>query len=215
VQHVKNPIDLARAVMEKTPHVILAGEGAEEFALNQGFTLVPNSYFQTDRRRKQWERLREKNETNSLTAKYSPDSDEALGTVGCVALDQSGNLAAATSTGGLPWKLPGRVGDTPIPGAGTYANNATCAVSGTGKGEYFIRTSFGHTVSDLMAYKGLSVQDAADETIKQLEAIGGEGGCIAIDKEGNITMPFDTSGMYRGYKLSDGRFDIKLYGKDE
>ena len=140
------------------------------------------------------------------------DRSEAFGTVGCVALDKNGNLAAATSTGGTTYKLPGRIGDTPIVGAGTYANNATCAISGTGVGEYFIRTVFGHNVSALMEYKGLSLEQASAEALKQMEVIGGHGGCIGIDRKGNIVTLFNTASMYRACKMSDGRFDIQLYG---
>jgi L-asparaginase / beta-aspartyl-peptidase len=212
LQHVKNPIALARKVMDKSPHVMLASEGAEKFAREQGFEMVPNTYFQTERRRKQWERLKQEHES-SQTNKIASINPEALGTVGCVALDKNGNLAAATSTGGTAYKLPGRVGDSPIIGAGTYANNATCAVSGTGAGEYYIRTVFAHTVSTLMEYKGLSLEQASAEAMKQMEAIGGQGGCIAIDAQGHVVMRFDTPAMYRGFKLSNGSSDIQLYGE--
>jgi beta-aspartyl-peptidase (threonine type) len=213
IQHTKNPITLARTIMEKSPHVLLMGDGAEKFGQKYGFELVPNSYFQTERRRKQWEEIRKQKKANdSNSSQNFVDKSEAFGTVGCVALDKSGNLAAATSTGGTTYKLPGRIGDTPLIGAGNYANNVTCAVSGTGVGEYFIRTVFCHNVSALMEYKGLSLEQASTEALKQLEAIGGHGGCIGIDSRGNIVMLFNTSSMYRGCKMSDGRFDIKLYG---
>ena len=212
LQHIKNPITLARAVMDKSPHVLLMGEGAEKFAREQGFAMVPNSYFQTERRRKQWERLQEKKRNSGHTGYLYPNNPEAVGTVGCVALDKNGNLAAATSTGGTADKLAGRIGDTPIIGAGTYAHNATCAVSGTGIGEYYIRTVFGHNISALMEYKGLSLEQASSEAMKQMHDLGGRGGCIAIDREGHIVMPFTTPAMYRGFKLSDGHSDIELYG---
>jgi L-asparaginase / beta-aspartyl-peptidase len=213
LQHIKNPITLARAVMDKSPHVLLMGEGAEKFARSQGFEMVPNTYFQTERRRKQWERLHQKTHDSGQSSNFLWNHPEALGTVGCVALDKSGNLAAGTSTGGTADKLAGRVGDTPIIGAGTYANNATCAVSGTGIGEYYIRTAFSHNVSALMQYKGLSLEQAGAEAMRQMEAIGGRGGCIAIDHNGNIILPFNTPAMYRGFKLSNGRSDIQLYGE--
>ena len=213
VQHIKSPITLARVIMEKSPHVLLMGDGAERFGKQHGFELVPNSYFQTERRRKQWEDIRKQKKANdSNSSQNFVDKSEAFGTVGCVALDKSGNLAAATSTGGTTYKLPGRIGDTPLVGAGTYANNATCAISGTGVGEYFIRTVFGHNVSALMEYKGLSLHQASAEALKQLEAIGGHGGCIGIDRNGQIVMLFNTASMYRACKMSDGRFDIQLYG---
>jgi L-asparaginase / beta-aspartyl-peptidase len=211
LQHIKNPITLARAVMDKSPHVLLMGEGAEKFAREQGFEMVPNSYFQTERRRKQWEQLQEKKRKSGQARNSYLNDPGMLGTVGCVALDQKGNLAAATSTGGTADKLFGRIGDTPIIGAGTYANNATCAVSGTGVGEYYIRTVFGHNVSSLMEYKGLSLEHAVAEAMKQMQALGGRGGCIAIDHEGHIVMPFNTHAMYRGFKLSNGRCEIQLY----
>jgi beta-aspartyl-peptidase (threonine type) len=214
LQHIKNPITLARAVMDKSPHVMLMGEGAEKFARSQGFEMVPNSYFQTERRRKQWEHLHQKSHDSGQSSNFLLNNPEALGTVGCVALDQSGNLAAGTSTGGTADKLEGRIGDSPIIGAGTYANNATCAVSGTGIGEYYIRTAFGHNVSALMDYKGLSLEQAGAEAMRQMEEIGGRGGCIAIDHAGNIIMPFNTPAMYRGFRLSNGRTDIQLYGEN-
>ena len=214
VQHIKNPISLARAVMEKSPHVMLIGQGAEEFALQADFDLFPNSYFQTERRRKQWEELRAKQQSPaSKTSTIDWRTPEVLGTVGCVALDREGNLAAATSTGGTAFKLPGRVGDTPIAGAGTYDNNATCAVSGTGIGEYFMRTVFGKNVSDLIEYKGLPLTAAGTEALRQLQALGGHGGCIAINREGHVFIDFNTASMYRGFILSDGTSDIQLFGQ--
>lgn len=212
VQHIKNPIVLARVVMEQSPPVLLMGDGAELFARSRGFEMISNSYFLTEPRVKQWEHMRDEKKKMTQAAKVPAFNREALGTVGCVALDRNGNLAAATSTGGLAFKLPGRVGDSPIAGDGTYANNSTCAVSGTGLGESFMRTVFGHNVSALMAYKGLTLAAATAEAMKQLEAIGGHGGCIAIDREGNVSMPFDTPAMYRGFKLSNGRTEVQLYG---
>lgn len=213
LQHIKNPITLARVVMDKSPHVLLMGEGAEKFGREHGFEMMPNSYFQTERRRKQWERLQEKKRSSGQASHFYLNNPEVLGTVGCVALDKNGNLTAATSTGGTADKLAGRIGDTPIIGAGTYANNATCAVSGTGIGEYFMRTVFGHNVSTLMEYKGLSLEQASTEAMKQLQDLGGRGGCIAMDRAGHVVMPFNTPAMYRGFKLSNGRSDIQLYGE--
>lgn len=212
LQHVKNPITLARAVMDQSPHVMLVSEGAEQFAREKGYAMVPNSYFQTERRRKQWERWQEQKRNPGHASHFPWPPAEALGTVGCVALDRQGNLAAATSTGGTAGKLAGRVGDSPIIGAGTYANNATCAVSGTGAGEYYLRSVFGHNVSALMEYKGLPLDQAVAEAMRQMEALGGKGGCIAIDRAGHVTMPFDTPAMYRGLKFSDGRSAIGLFG---
>jgi len=203
VQHIKNPIKLARLVLEKSPHVMLTGDGAENFAGQHDLETVTQDYFFTQRR---WDSLLKQK------AKQAEQAAPEKGTVGAVALDQQGNLAAATSTGGMTNKLFGRVGDSPIIGAGTYANNATCAVSGTGHGEYFMRLLVAHDIHALMAYEGLSVADAADRVIsKKLTELGGTGGVIAVDKNGNIAMPFNTPGMYRGYANSDGTLIIKIY----
>jgi len=199
LRHVKNPILAARAVMEKTPHVMLTGEGAEALATSVGLEMVDSSYFFTESR---W--------NSYLKAKQKA---EKHGTVGAVALDRYGNLAAATSTGGMTYKMKGRVGDSPIIGAGTYADNNTCAVSATGHGEYFIRNMVAYDISALMKYKGLSLQASADEVINnKLKSIGAEGGIIAVDKDGNIAMPFNTDGMYRGFIISDGRSEVLIYG---
>jgi len=204
IKHVKNPITLARLVMDKSPHVMMIGEGAEEFAKENNIELVDNSYFITPNRWKQYQRMKE--------AQDKKIKEEKHGTVGCVALDKNGNLAAGTSTGGMMMKKFGRVGDSPIIGAGTYANNNTCAISGTGHGEYFIRLSIARDISDLMAYKNLSLNDAANEVImKKLPQLGGDGGIIAIDKNGNVAMPFNTEGMYRGYHISGEQLVIKIY----
>jgi len=213
VQHIKNPITLARAVMDKSPHVMLTADGAEKFAKTQGFELVPNSYFQTERSRKQWEKIKAQEKKKDSAPHAQADVSEKLGTVGCVALDKDGNLAAGTSTGGLANKLPGRVGDSPIIGAGTYAKNSTCAVSGTGQGEYYIRQSFAHTISALMEYKGLTVQDAAAQAIKNIDSMGGQGGCIALDRNAQFAMPFNTPAMNRAFKFSDGRTSVDLFGE--
>lgn len=191
VAHVKNPILLARLVMEKSPHVMLIGAGAEEFALENGVDLVPNAYFHTEHRKRQLEQVQKKQRT---------------GTVGAVALDRNGNLAAATSTGGMEDKRFGRVGDSPIIGAGTYADNAACAISGTGHGEYFIRAAVAHDICARAAYGGVSLTDAAREVIhRKLKAMGGTGGVIALDPRGNVVMEFNTEGMFRGVRTARRR----------
>ena len=202
---VRHPIAAARAVMEQSPHVMLTGQGAEQFAREKGLEIVDPAYFFTQQR---WDALQraKAEEATRLDHKgqqgYQPPAktDYKFGTVGCVALDRSGNLVAGTSTGGMTNKRWNRVGDAPVIGAGTYANNATCAISCTGHGEYFIRWAVAHDVSALMAYKGLSLEAAADEVVNgKLKAAGGEGGLIAVDAQGNIAMPFNSEGMYRGY----------------
>jgi beta-aspartyl-peptidase (threonine type) len=219
VKHVKNPIKLARLVMKKSPHVMLTGEGAEAFAKEQGLEMVSPEYFYTERRwqqlqrKKQQEAEKENSPVQSQPqGKHGAAETEKFGTVGVVALDQQGNLAAGTSTGGMTNKRWGRVGDAPIIGAGTYADNRTCAISATGDGEYFIRLSVARDISALMAYKGLSVKEAADLVIhKKLTELGGTGGVIVLDKEGNIAMPFNTTGMYRGYVDRNGVMVVKIY----
>lgn len=228
VRYTRNPIELARAVMEKSPHVMLVGEGAERFADSVGFERVPNDYFQTERRRQQLERARQRDEAATRQAQ-SPDSrqssadefsipDLALdierkwGTVGAVALDRSGNLAAGTSTGGMTNKRFGRVGDSPVIGAGNYADNRTCAVSATGHGEYFIRVGVAHTIALRMALAGESVQTAASAAITEVAALGGTGGVIALARDGSVAMPFNTPGMYRGLRFSDGRASVDIFG---
>ena len=197
VKHVKNPIMLARAVMEKTPHILFAGEGADKLAQKFNLETVPNSYFDTKIRYEQWQ-------------KYKKEAEGAHGTVGCVALDEFGNLAAATSTGGMTNKMPGRVGDSPLINAGTYANNKTCAVSCTGTGELFIKNTIAFNVSALMEYKNYSLKEAADEMIhKRLKP--GDGGLIAVDKDGNYTTPFNTEGMFRAAANSEGLFEVKIW----
>ena len=197
VKTVKNPISAARKVMEKTWHVMLTGDGADHFATEQGLEIVDNNYFYTERR---WKALKRAQE------------EEKHGTVGCIALDKNGNITAGTSTGGLTNKRWGRVGDTPIIGAGTYANNETCGVSGTGQGEYFIRGNIAYDVSALMMYRSLTVKDAAGQVIDKLSGNGGKGGLIAMDRNGNIAMSFNTEGMYRGYRMNGSESVIKIYG---
>jgi beta-aspartyl-peptidase (threonine type) len=198
VKTVKNPISAARKVMEKTWHVLLAGEGADAFAKEQGLDIVDNSYFHTEHRFKSLIKAKEK-------------EMEKHGTVGCVALDKKGNLAAGTSTGGLTNKRWGRVGDSPIIGAGTYASNETCAVSATGQGESFIRGSVAFDIAAQMDYEKKSVQTAAQAVIDKLTERGGTGGVIVMDSKGNIAMPFNTEGMYRGFYLNDGELTVKIY----
>jgi beta-aspartyl-peptidase (threonine type) len=203
VKHIRNPISLARLVMEKSPHVMLEGDGAEAFAKRMGITFVDQKYFYTDER---WQELQKEKAKAALAS----DKDKH-GTVGAVALDQAGNLAAGTSTGGTTNKQFGRIGDSPIIGAGTYANNHTCAVSCTGDGEYFIRSVVAHDISAMMEYKGMSVQEAAQTALDKVGRLGGTGGLIALDKNGNLTMPFNTSGMYRGAVSADGKITVEIY----
>jgi L-asparaginase / beta-aspartyl-peptidase len=211
VKHVKNPIELARLVMEKSPHVMLVGAGAEEFALTQGVVLVPNEHFATDARREQLERaLRPKPTTTTL--RETTNNLNAFGTVGAVARDRSGNLAAATSTGGMTGKRWNRVGDSPIIGAGTYADNASCAVSATGHGEYFIRANVAHDICARIAYGGRTLTQAVDEVVmRKLVDMGGEGGVIAIDRNGGLALQFNSEGMFRGARDSAGRREVAIY----
>lgn len=209
LRHVRNPVALARRVLEASPHVMLSGAGAEEFALEQGFTLVPNSYFETPLRRTQLERV--------LQGRSAPrDEPQGLGTVGAVALDRNGNLAAATSTGGMTGKRWGRIGDSPIIGAGTYADNGSCAVSATGHGEYFIRSVVAYDVCALVAYRGWSLVRAARDVVqRKLRERGGEGGLVAIDRAGNVSMEFNGDGMFRAMRDSRGRRDIAILRERE
>ncbi len=204
VRHIKNPILAARVVMEKTPHVLIIGEGAEKVAADNGLEIVDTSYFFTQKRWDYYQKVKKEKE-----------DAEKHGTVGAVALDKHGNLAAATSTGGMTYKMKGRVGDSPIIGAGTYADNNTCAVSATGHGEYFMRYVVTYDITALMKYKGYALQQAADEVIMhKLKDVGGDGGIIAVDKDGNISMTFNTAGMFRGYVTSEGKSDVKIYNKN-
>lgn len=203
---VKNPVSLARTIMDKSEHVMLTGSGARKFAEQQGMAFEPDDYFFTQSRYNQWQDALKEDRIQL------DHSDKKFGTVGAVALDQQGNLAAATSTGGMTNKKWGRVGDSPIIGAGTYANNATCAISCTGHGELFMRTVVAHDISCLMEYKGLSLQEACDVLVMdKLVKIGGEGGLIAVDAKGNIAMPFNSEGMYRASKSSNGETAIQIY----
>ena len=216
VTRVKNPITLARAIMEVSEHVMMVGPGAEKFAEQNGVELVDPNYFFTAKR---WEGLKkakelEKTELDHAAALHYDVTikDQKFGTVGCVALDKKGNIAAGTSTGGMTNKRYGRVGDAPIIGAGTYADNATCGVSSTGWGEFFIRNVVAYDIAAQMQYKNVSLADAAKETIqKKVPEMGGDGGIIAIDKDGNIIMEFNTAGMYRASVDKSGTKTIAIY----
>ena len=214
VRKVRNPISLARLVMDRSPHVLLAGEGAESFALEQGMPLVPPSYFFTEHKWRSLQ-LRLQQETpygQKPVIKRGSDRDPGLfGTVGAAALDRAGNLAAGTSTGGREGKLPGRVGDSPIPGAGTYASNESLAVSSTGLGEYVLRLGSTKEASDHMTIGGKSVTEATEIVRAKLEKMGGSIGMVAIDRKGVVAMPFSGDGMYRAYVLSDGKPVVKIY----
>lgn len=222
---VKNPILLARAVMEKSPHVMMIGEGAETFAKENNIELVPEKYFYTDSRWNSLQKIIEAEKAKmkaeregkkvSVNAEFEKPSNK-FGTVGAVALDKDGNLAAGTSTGGMTYKKYGRVGDVPVIGAGTYANNETCAVSATGWGEFFIRLSVAKDISSQMEYRALPVQNAADNVIQQkLQKLGGDGGVIALDKFGNIGISFNSEGMYRAYIDKDGKPVVEIYGDEK
>jgi beta-aspartyl-peptidase (threonine type) len=209
IRHIKNPIGLARLVMNKSPHVMLIGEGAEEFAREQGLEFVPNTYFRTPYREQELQRAIQR-ERRSDPGAQVPGT--ITGTVGAVALDRAGNLAAATSTGGTTNKRYGRVGDSPIIGAGTYANNESCAVSATGSGEFFIRSVVAYDIHALVQYKQLSLEDAAKEVVQvKLKHAGGDGGIIAIDRTGQIALEFNCEGMFRGARDSRGRREVAIY----
>jgi beta-aspartyl-peptidase (threonine type) len=217
VRNVKNPVGLARLIMEKSGHLLLAGEGANQFAVEMNAPTAPDEYFFTEHR---WLQLQKAiadgtvqldHGGKSSSSAVSSDARRSLGTVGAVACDRSGDLAAATSTGGMTNKKFGRVGDTPIIGAGTYADNATCAVSCTGHGEYFMRAVSAYDVAARMKYKGDSLSDAARGAIEYLTSIGGEGGLIAVDAKGNVSLPFNSEGMYRGSVIEGGVPLIEIY----
>lgn len=211
IRNVKNPILLARAVMKKSEHVFLCGAGAEFFAKSMNLEFAPDEYFHSEFRYQQWLEA-QKSSGTFLDHNLGNNTDKKFGTVGAVALDSEGNLAAATSTGGMTNKKFGRLGDTPMIGAGTYANNSTCAVSCTGHGELFIRSVVAYDVSCLMEYRGFSLEEACHEVVmNKLIKIGGEGGLIAIDQKGNIKMSFNSEGMYRAAKSSNGWEEISIY----
>jgi beta-aspartyl-peptidase (threonine type) len=215
VTTVRHPILLARAVLEESPHVFLTGRGAESFAAEKGLELVDPSWFYTEERWNSLQKiLTEEKETLKKTGQYRMSlqhPDYKFGTVGCVALDKSGNLAAGTSTGGMTNKRWNRLGDTPVIGAGTYADNEACAVSCTGHGEFFIRYAVAHDIRARMVYAGQSLKAATEEVIHQkLKSLGAEGGLIAVDKDGNIALPFNSAGMYRGW-AKPGEREIAIY----
>ncbi|HKP77356.1 MAG TPA: isoaspartyl peptidase/L-asparaginase, partial [Longimicrobiaceae bacterium] len=220
VHHVRNPITLARLVMEKSPHVMMVGDGAELFGRQQGIEQVDPSYFITAPRRASWERQRAADSARAASGRgtamnepaYSVPDERKFGTVGAVALDQAGNLAAGTSTGGTQMKRFGRVGDAPIIGAGTYADNRSCGVSATGTGEYFIRNTVARSICALVEYAHLPLAQAADSIVMhQLVARNGDGGVIAMDRQGNWAWPFNTSGMYRGHIDAAGNVRIEIF----
>jgi len=209
IESVRNPIRLARLIMEKSGHVFLSGDGALDFAKKMNCELMEEDWFYDEFRYQQWQKIKG---TDAFQLDHSTTKDQKFGTVGAVAMDSNGNVAAATSTGGMTNKRFGRVGDSPMIGSGTYANNATCAVSCTGSGEFFIRGVVAYDVSCLMEYKGLSLQAACDEVVhSRLLKINGDGGLIAADALGNLALPFNTEGMYRAWRKSNGEELIAIY----
>jgi beta-aspartyl-peptidase (threonine type) len=206
VTHIKNPIELARTVMEHSDYVLLAGSGAEEFALTRGYRLVPRSYFHTAERFRQLERIR------AGDAELSPLTISHVGTVGAVARDSRGRLAAATSTGGMTGKRYGRIGDSPVIGAGTYADDRSCAVSATGHGEIFIRAAVAHDICARMRFGGRDLDQAVREVVlEELPALGGEGGVIAVDRQGRVAMEFNSEGMFRASRVQGGEAKVAIY----
>jgi L-asparaginase / beta-aspartyl-peptidase len=209
VQGIRNPVALAYEVMKRTEHIMLSGDGAVEFAAEIGMPLETDEYFYSEFRYKQWEQLRD---TDNSALDHNINTEKKFGTVGAVACDKNGDIAAATSTGGMTNKKFGRVGDTPLIGCGTYANNKTCAISATGHGELFMKAVAAYDVSALMEYKNYSLQEAMDEVVnKKLVAIEGEGGMIGVDAKGNAALVFNSKGMYRAMKNSNGRMEIAIY----
>jgi beta-aspartyl-peptidase (threonine type) len=202
-------------VLDKSEHVLFCGDGAEQFAQANGMTLVDDpKYFWTEHRWNQLQRAlaKEKREAKAHTRLDHSDDQDKTGTVGAVAVDQHGNLAAATSTGGMTNKRQGRIGDTPIIGAGTYADNNTCAVSATGVGEFIMRGVASYDIAALMEYKGMTLEDAANLVVmEKLKSLGGSGGVVAIDRHGHIAMPFNSEGMYRGFMLADGTMETAIF----
>ncbi|MGB2172191.1 MAG: isoaspartyl peptidase/L-asparaginase family protein [Flavobacteriaceae bacterium] len=210
VSYIKNPITAAIAVMEQSKHVMLSGNGADRFAIEKGIDTVSNAYFITERREKALQRVQQREvETYSFYDPYIKDSK--YGTVGCVALDKDGNLAAGTSTGGMTNKKWDRIGDAPIIGAGTYANNASCGVSATGWGEFFIRSVVAHDIAALVEYKNLDITTASRQVLKKVEDLGGDGGVIVMDTKGNVAMEFNSAGMYRAHMNAQGELTVKIY----
>lgn len=217
VTNIKSPIAAALAVMESSPHVLLTGAGAETFAQQQGLSVVDNSYFNTERRWRSLQRAKKRlDQQTSMLQLFDIDAEYKFGTVGVVVLDNAGNVVAGTSTGGMTAKRYGRVGDSPIIGAGTFADNASCAVSATGHGEYFIRYNVAADVCARMQYQQLSLAEAGDIVINQvLKAAGGEGGIVAVDVAGNVAMPFNTEGMYRASIDADGNKVVAIYREEQ
>jgi len=220
VNHIKNPILAARIVMDSSSHVLLSGKGAEIMASKYGIEMVDSSYFFTEKRMNQLKELQGKEKTKldhtAFLIKNELIDDHKFGTVGAVAIDKNGNIASGTSTGGMTNKKYGRIGDVPIIGAGTYANNETCGISATGTGEYFIRTVAAHEVSSLIKYKGVTPANALNEVLfKQIGPLGGEGGMILLDKYGEVYWDFNSTGMFRGYKKSNGENNVKMFEKTE
>jgi len=218
VNHIKNPILAARMVMDSSKHVLLSGKGAEIMAEKYGIEMVDSSYFFTEKRMNQLKKLQGKEKTEldhtAFLIKNELIDDHKYGTVGAVAIDKSGNIAAGTSTGGMTNKKYGRIGDVPIIGAGTYANNLTCGISATGTGEYFIRTVAAHEVSSLIKFKGYSPSEALHEVLfNQIGPLGGEGGMILLDKNGEVFWDFNSSGMFRGFKKSNGETNVEMFEK--
>ena len=217
VRTIKHPISAAIKVMEISSHVMLSGQGADQFAAEQGLEIVAPEYFYTEQRKEALNRVKEAERKGGESASLEQEflKNQRYGTVGCAALDKNGNLSAGTSTGGITNKKWNRIGDAPIIGAGTYANNATCAISATGWGEFFIRSVVAHDISALMEYKGLSIQEAARIVIHEKVAkLGGDGGVVGIDHQGNVAMEMNTPGMYRAHINSMGNLTVKIY-KDE
>ncbi len=209
ISGIKNPVALSRDVMEKSEHVFLAGDGAMEFAKQLDYKLEDDAYFYDEFRYQQWQEIKD---TDSFQLDHSVKKDSKFGTVGAVACDLNGNIAAATSTGGMTNKKFGRVGDSPMIGSGNYANNKTCAVSCTGSGEFFIRGVVAYDVACLIEHKGMSLEAASNEVInKRILEINGDGGLIAVDNQGNLAMPFNTEGMYRACKSSIGQEEVSIY----
>ena len=214
VKHIKNPISAAIKVMNNSPHVMLAGAGADQFAAEQGLDTVPESYFITERRFDALKRVQEKEANKNLSFSAVEEQyfkNQRIGTVGCVALDLQGNLAAGTSTGGMTNKKWDRIGDAPIIGAGTYANNASCGVSATGWGEFFIRSVVAHDIAALVEYKNLSIQEASQIVLQKVKDLGGDGGVVVLDSRGNVAMEFNTPGMYRAHMNASGELNVKIY----
>jgi beta-aspartyl-peptidase (threonine type) len=216
VNHIKNPILAARVVMDSTEHVMLSGRGAEILAKKYDVEMVDSTYFYTQKRLDQLHKIQNKENRTSLLINKELIDDHKYGTVGAVAIDKNGNIAAGTSTGGMTNKKYGRIGDSPIIGAGTYANNKTCGISATGTGEYFIRTVAAHEVSNLIQYKNMNPKNALHEVLfNQIGKLGGEGGMILLDKNGNVYWDFNSTGMFRGYKKSDGEQKIEMFKETE